>query len=83
MCGSAGLRTKVCITEIYLTLVQIFVGQIKSSDLQLDVVVPIVNSFVLIRTQQKLAKMLPLNEEKKKTHRLRMQNTLRMGNFRN
>ena len=38
-------------------LVQIFVGQIKSSDLQLDVVVPIVNSFVLIRTQQKLAKM--------------------------
>lgn len=76
-------RTEGCIKEIYLTLVQIFVGQIKSSDLQLDVVVPIVNSFVLIRTQQKLAKMLPLNEEKKTTQRLRMQNTLRMGNFRN
>ena len=58
-------------------------GQIKTSDLQLDVVVLIVNSFVLIRTEQKLAKMLLLNEEKKRTERLRMQNTLRMGNFRN
>ena len=55
----------------------------KTSDLQLDVVVLIVNSFVLIRTEQKLAKMLLLNEEKKRTERLRMQNTLRMGNFRN
>ena len=58
-------------------------GQIKTSDLQLDVVVLFVNSFVLIRTEQKLAKMLLLNEEKKRTERLRMQNTLRMGNFRN